>query len=202
MAKESSNFSQSGQSQTELSHIKEVYPIHNFRILLIEDQYDCQLAVLNAIFVNFGDCVKQFANGKDVLLVTNYEEAKKIAEAEGFAYQLVFLDNSVPYEPIDRSQQQPYTGDDDLMKFPKDAFTFYEDSPDDWRLDQTSCYRLIDQFREKGAVVVGTSSMDASELTRFSSPDFAIKKYDVSKSLTQIKDQIQSEIKNKQRQMK
>ena len=145
------------------------------RILIVEDQGYPQFILLKSLQSGFADQIENFANGQDVLIIDNYQDALKLLEDENFDYQIVLLDNrvnieSIPIEKRGRPIKIPIQG------IKPDAFQIYDDPEDYSDYPKTDAYNLISKFKEKGAIVIGTSSMSQEELKRknLPTPDFQI----------------------------
>ncbi len=173
--------------------------VPKIRILVIEDQFYPQWNILNSIKKNLGEMVENFENEKDITLITNFSDAEKILEKENFDFQLIFLDNKLVIDPIDISRMKR----EDVKICGKNSqitFTLYDEPEDYSDIPKTDGYILIEKFKEKGAAVVGTSSMSQEELKskRLPAPDFQMDKvYDCDGSLAGLKENIIIKLKEK-----
>lgn len=164
------------ESRANYTEKKELPP--KIKVVIIEDQYWPQLALLNGLKINFGDMIDDFSDGKDVLLVRNYEDAEKLLKDENFKADIVFLDNKLVTTPINQSEQKKNTFDDDLKKFDSEKFDLYDDPKNFSDLPWENGYTLIDAFKKRGCIVVGTSSMSNEELRSkgLSGPEYQVDK--------------------------
>ncbi len=161
------------------------------KVLIVEDQGYPQFILLKSLQSGFADQIDNFSNGQDVLIIDNYQDALKLLEDENFDYQVVLLDNRVNIEsiPIDKRGKP--------IKIPiqgvkPDAFQIYDDPEDYSDYPKTDAYNLISKFKEKGATVIGTSSMSQEELKRknLPTPDFQINKLDSEEMLANLKGEL------------
>jgi len=73
-----------------------------------------------------------------------------------------------------------------------DSFKIYDDPEDYSDYPKVDAYSLIEKFKEKGAIVIGTSSMSQEELKRknLPTPDFQINKLDSEEMLANLKEEL------------
>lgn len=166
------------------------------KILLIEDQYYPQLALLDSIKKHLGEKIKDFSSKGDVRIVDNFTDAKKIAEAGDLKRTLVFLDNRMPFEPVDREGMKPFGQKKIEEKFGADSFSLYMEDDDFGDNPLGDGYELMEAFKKAGATVIGTSSLSNNEIDikNLSSPDIIVVKNDADNSLEKEKERILSEL--------
>lgn len=165
------------------------------KVLIVEDQGYPQFILLKSLQSGFADQIENFENNQDVLVIDNYQDALKLLEKDSFDYQIVLLDNRVNIEPIPVEKRGRII-DIPIKGVEPDAFKIYDD-PDDYSdYPKTDAYNLIERFKEKGAIVIGTSSMSAEELKRknLPTPDFQINKLDSEEMLTNLKEELLEKI--------
>lgn len=166
------------------------------KILIVEDQGYPQFILLKSLQSGFADQIDNFANSQDILVIDNYQDALKLLEEDDFDYQIVLLDNRVNIEPIPVEKRGKMINAR-IKGVKPDAFQIYDDPEDYSDYPKTDAYNLIDEFKKRGAVVVGTSSMSAEELKQknLPTPDFQIKKFDSEELLANLKEELLEKIK-------
>jgi len=164
------------------------------KIWIVEDQHFPKIILLNAVKTNFGEFFENFKNGEGVFLVDNFADAQKILESEDLKNNIILLDNRLPETRSPKSKLESSTKDADLKEFDPSAFEIYEDDLEHLGNTAVDGYALIEQFKSKGATVIGTSSMDEDEIHSkgLGMPDFQIgKKFSEAKEgLAGIKETI------------
>ena len=186
-----------GDESQKVKNIEQKENPKRTKVLIVEDQGYPQFILLKSLQSGFADQIENFANGQDVLIIDNYQDALKLLEDENFDYQIVLLDNRVNIEPI------PIDKRGKPIKIPiqgvkPDAFQIYDDPEDYSDYPKTDAYNLINKFKEKGAIVIGTSSMSQEELKRknLPTPDFQINKLDSEEMLANLKEELMGKIKH------
>lgn len=162
------------------------------RFVVIEDQYETRLILLRAIYNGFGDKIKNFREDGDVRLIDNLADANALIAEGDLAGVVVLLDHNIYLTPPDRSGQEPKKGVFS-EKYDTKGFTLYDDPPLLHKSDavQGVGYTLANSLKKKGAIVIGTSSMDGKELGSAGVPelDFAVQK-SYGLSLADIKESV------------
>lgn len=176
--------------------------VGKLKILIVEDQYYPQFNLLKAAKNNFGEYVKDFKNNQDVTIIDNFVDAQQASQRNDLSGVLVFLDNRMPLDPVDHSQQQPYMQKRTEREFGEGSFQLYEEDDDFSDNPLSDGYRLIDSFKSKGAIVVGTSSFSEQELRSkgLASPDFVIVKMEAEKSIGEMSEKILDAVEEKMRE--
>lgn len=165
------------------------------KILIIEDQGYSQLILLKSLKNILGDQIDNFANGRDILIIDNYREALKFLKESDFDYQMVLLDNRVNLEPVPVEKRGKMINAR-IRGIESDAFQIYDDPEDYSDYPKVDAYSLADEFKKKGAIVIGTSSMSVEELKQknLPTPDFQIKKFDSDEMLANLKEELLEKI--------
>ena len=184
-----------GDESQKVKNIEQKENPKRTKVLIVEDQGYPQFILLKSLQSGFADQIENFSNGQDVLIIDNYQDALKLLQDENFDYQIVLLDNRVNIEsiPIDKRGRP--------IKIPiqgikPDAFQIYDDPEDYSDYPKTDAYNLISKFKEKGAIVIGTSSMSPEELKRknLPTPDFQINKLDSEEMLANLREELLEKI--------